>query len=171
MKIVAGKIGTIDFYTYGESGLSVAVEYVKPNKDGKKSDIYFAFDNPKLKMITGGEWQISLYPHCPCKFKQNEILFVYYIIFEGDILQCEIIHHEDLFFTFIHKKTTEIKNESETIIYTLEFSPKPNYRRKITIPTSDIERKIVWFFKNDKVFYQSNEIGNIVMNYLEQCKN
>lgn len=40
--------GAIDIYQYGESGLKVAVEYVKPTKQGKKSDKYFAFNNPKL---------------------------------------------------------------------------------------------------------------------------
>ena len=46
--------GDIDLYRYGDSELTVAVEYCLPNKKGKKSDLYFAFDNPKLSMITGG---------------------------------------------------------------------------------------------------------------------
>ncbi|NTW91479.1 MAG: phage DNA encapsidation protein, partial [Erysipelotrichaceae bacterium] len=47
------EMGKIDIYSYGQSDLKVAVEYCKPpNKDGKKSDVYFAFDNPSLSMIT-----------------------------------------------------------------------------------------------------------------------
>ena len=56
--------GTIDVYTYGESKLKVAVEYCKDhNIDGRKSDSYFAFDNPQLQMITNGVWEVALYPH------------------------------------------------------------------------------------------------------------
>ena len=43
------EMGKIDVYSYGESPLKVAVEYCKPaSKSGKKSDMYFAFDNPSL---------------------------------------------------------------------------------------------------------------------------
>ena len=45
--------GSIDIYTYGESQLRVACEYTQNhNLEGRKSDVYFAFDNPNLQMIT-----------------------------------------------------------------------------------------------------------------------
>ena len=96
------KPGDIDVYKYGDSSLTVAVEYTKPNKTGKGSDIYFAFDNPKLTMITGGAWEIDIYPHCPVKYTPAEILFTYFIEFGRDLLQCEIVQHDDLNFTIIH---------------------------------------------------------------------
>ena len=74
------KIGDIDIYKYGDSDLIVAVEYTPTNKKGKASDTYFAFDNPKLSMITGGAWEIDIYPHCPVKYKPDEILFTYFIV-------------------------------------------------------------------------------------------
>lgn len=163
------KQGTIDVYTYGETALKVAVEYVKPNRDGKHSDVYFAFDNPKLSMITGGEWEIDIYPHCPVKYKPKEILFTYFIIFDGDILQCEIIRHDDLYFTFIHRKTTPIKDEEMDVVYSADYSPRYNKIRKITKPQSKMEQKIAEHFKKDKVFYQDNEVGEIVRNYLMWC--
>lgn len=163
------KQGTIDVYTYGETALKVAVEYVKPNRDGKHSDVYFAFDNPKLSMITGGEWEIDIYPHCPVKYKPKEILFTYFIIFDGDILQCEIIRHDDLYFTFIHRKTTPIKDEEMDVVYSADYSPRYNKLRKITKPQSKMEQKIADHFKKDKVFYQDNEVGEIVRNYLMWC--
>lgn len=163
------KAGTIDVYKYGESGLTVAVEYTMPNKDGKGSEVYFAFDNPKLEMITGGAWEIDIYPHCPVKYKPNEVLFTYFIEFSGDLLQCEIIQHDDLNFTFIHKKTTDIKNPENELIYSPEYSPRPNWRRKITKPTSTIEKRITEHYVKDKVFYADNEIGEVVRNYLIWC--
>lgn len=160
--------GDIDIYRYGESDLLVAVEYVKPNKRGKSSDLYFAFDNPKLSMITGGAWEIDVYPHCPVKYKPNEILFHYFISFSGDVLHCEIIMHDNLLFTFIHKKTTPLDYERD-YIFTTEFSPRPNIRRNITKPRTELDRKIVEFFMRDKVFYSDNETGEIVRNYLLWC--
>ena len=163
------KPGDIDLYRYGDSELTVAVEYTIPNKQGKESDLYFAFDNPKLSMITGGAWEIDIYPHCPVKYTPSEILFTYFIEFAGDLLQCEIIQHDEMCFTFIHRKTTEIKNPETDIIYTPDFSPRPNYKRKITKPTTSIERKIAEHFLKDKVFYSDNEVGEIVRNYLIWC--
>lgn len=161
--------GNIDVYRYGDSDLTVAVEYTKPNKEGKENDFYFAFDNPKLSMITGGAWEIDIYPHCPVKFSPKDILFTYFIQFSGDLLQCEIVKHEDLYFTFIHRKTTPLKDTENDLIYTPDFSPRPNYRRKITKPISRTEKRIAEHFVKDKVFYSDNEVGEIIRNYLIWC--
>ena len=163
------KEGDIDVYSYGSTDLKVAVEYCKPNAQGKPSDVYFAFDNPKLNMITGGAWEIAVYPHCPVKFRPKNILFTYFIQFEGDTLQCEVVSVEDVCFTFIHLKTTELKDTDNDLIFTTEYSPRYNYRRKITKPQTDLEKKIVSHFINDKVFYATNEVGEIVRNYLLWC--
>lgn len=163
------KPGDIDVYRYGDTELTVAVEYTTSNKHGKESDLYFAFDNPKLSMITGGAWEIAIYPHCPVKYKPNEILFTYFIEFSGDLLQCEIIQHDDTCFTFIHRKTTPIKEPENDILYSPEFSERPNHKRKITKPTTPLEKKIAEHFIKDKVFYSDNEVGEIVRNYLIWC--
>ena len=140
-----------------------------PNKDGKESDYYFAFDNPKLSMITGGAWEIDIYPHCPVKYTPADIVFTYFIQFLDDLLQCEIVLHDDMYFTFIHRKTTDIKYPDSDLVYTTEYSPRPNYKRNITIPQTPIERKIAQHFMSDKVFYSDNEVGEIVRNYLIWC--
>lgn len=164
--------GDIDVYEYGESGLRVAVEFADSPNKGKPSDLYFAFDNPKLSMITGtgGIWEIAVYPHCPVKFTPKEIIFTYFIRFSGELLQCEIVQHEKLIFTFIHRKTTELKNPEKDLIYSPDYDPRPNWKRKITKPTTPLEKKIALFYITDKVFYQDNEIGEIVRNYLMWCK-
>lgn len=163
--------GTIDIYSYGESGLKVCIEYCNTSQERKKeSNIYFAFDNPKLQMITGGSWEMSIYPHCPVKYKPKNIKFTYFILFGGEILQCEIVSAEGSLFTFIHRKTTELKNTERDLIFTTEWNPRPNYRRKITKPHNQLEQKIASFFTNEKVFYQSNEVGEIVRNYLLWCR-
>lgn len=163
------KEGDIDLYTYGDSDLKVAVEYCKPNKQGKESDTYFAFDNPKLNMITGGSWEVNIYPHCPIKYVPKDIKFTYFIIFDSEILQCEIIVKDNNNFTFIHRKTSPIKDEEKDLIYSTEYRPLPNWKRKINKPTTDIEKKIAMYFAKDKVFYQDNDVGEIIRNYLMWC--
>lgn len=163
------KQGSIDLYKYGESGLTVAVEYCKPSRKGKKSDVYFAFDNPKLSMITGGAWEIDIYPHCPAKFKPKHVMFTYFIQFAGDTLQCEVVQTEGLLFTFIHRKTTPIKDWENDLVFTPDYSPSPNIRRNITKPCDKVGDKIAEFYRQDRVFYSDNEVGEIVRNYLIWC--
>lgn len=164
------KPGDIDIYQYGAGKLKVAVEYTQPNKQGKQSDVYFAFDNPKLKMITSGSWEIDIYPHCPCKYKPKNILFTFFIVFDGSILQCEVVLVNRQLFTFIHPKTTELKDTDKDIIYSLEYDPRPNWRRNILKPHDELGLKIAQLFKSEKIFYADNETGEIVRNYLQACK-
>lgn len=162
--------GDLEVYTYGESGLTVAVEYSDAPVKKKKSDVYFAFNNPKLKMITEGAWEIAIYPHCPMKYRPASVLYTYFILFDDELLQCEIVSEKGSTFTFIHRKTTPLKDEERDLIYSTEHDPRPNYRRNITKPLTDLERKIARFYIADKVFYQDNEVGELVRNYLQWCK-
>jgi len=166
------KQGEIDVYQLKHTSgkiLKVAVEYCKPFEQGKKSDFYFAFDNQKLEMITTGIWEIDIYPHCPYHYKPKNILFTYFIEFDRDLLQCEVVQVDDVCFTFIHRKTTPLKHPDTDLIYTTKYDARPNYRRKLTKPRLDIERKIIEFYATDKIFYQDNEVGEIVRNYLLWC--
>lgn len=165
--------GDIDVYMLKHASgktLKIAVEYCKPREKGKRSDFYFSFDNKKLEMITRGVWEIDIYPHCPYRYRPKDILFTYFIEFDGELLQCEIVQVDDVMFTFIHRKTTPLKNEDTDLIYSTKFDARTNWRRLITKPILDIEQKIAWFYKSDKVFYQDNEVGEIVRNYLMWCK-
>lgn len=164
--------GDIDVYQLKHSSgsiLKVAVEYCKPFEKGKKSDFYFAFDNQKLEMITTGVWEIDLYPHCPYKYKPKNILFTYFIEFDRELLQCEIVMVDGATFTFIHRKTTPLKNPDTDLVFTTRYDARPNYRRKLTKPRLSIEKKIAEYYASDKVFYQDNEVGEIVRNYLLWC--
>ena len=158
--------GTIKEYSYGESGLKVVVEFSDNPQKKKKSDKYFAFDNPKLKMITQGKWEMSIYPHLPCKYNKKDILYTYFITFEDIILQCEIIQTEELYFTYIHRKTTPIKSENDLVFVNYD-SMYPNYSVNFKNPRKQVEKKIVEFFKKGKVCYQDNQVGEFVRNFLE----
>lgn len=165
------KPGDIDVYTYNNPNLRVAVEYATMGKNSKekKSNSYFAFDNPKLQMITGGTWELEIYPHLPYKYIPNDILMTYFIQFDEHLLQCEIISVENCVFTYIHEKTTPLKDENKDIIFSPNHDPRPNWYRNIRRPRGKLDKRISSFFSSEKVFYQDNEIGEVVRNYLIWC--
>ena len=165
------KQGTIDVYKYGESKLTVAVEYCASVQDKNSPTVnkYFAFNNPKLEMITGGAWELSIYPHLPYKYKPKDVVLTYYIEFNDNIYACEIIELGDLAFTYVHTKTTPIKDPDNQLIYTLDYNPKPNYNRNLFSPMNKVQTRVLWFFKHDKVFYQNNNIGDAIKNYIKTC--
>ena len=160
--------GTIDVYHYGESGLEVVAEYCSPTskRGGKKSDVYFAFDNPELQMITQGSWEIAIYPHKPCKYAPKDVDCLFFIEFENDLLQCECVSVDSGPFIFIHRKTTPIKYPDEDIVYTTKPSERWNYKMCLTKQTDSFSRRVCVFFRENKVFYADNEVGEIVRNYL-----
>jgi hypothetical protein len=172
------KQGTIDEYKINtKSGdvLRVAVEYIDSlnNKSSKPSNKFFAFDNPKLTMITDGKWEVAIYPHLPVKYERTDVLYSYVIYFDDDMVQGDIIQKDNMLFTYFHRKTSKIDYDlalkDNRLIFQESYSPYPNVRRKITKPTNELEKKIAKFFVRDKVFYQDNEIGEIVSNYIKWC--
>lgn len=167
-------IGDTAVYKYGESGLVVAVEYAGVNLEkgkGKhlKSDKYFAWDNPAMKMITQGSWELDVYPHLPMKYEQKDVMYKFYVEFDGELLQGNFIHKEGCDFIYFHRKTSEIKAKPYELVYTTKQDPRPNYRMRITIPKTDTERTIVSMFQKNKVFYQSNDVGDLMRNYIAWC--
>ena len=166
--------GTIDLYQYGESGLQVAVEYCaipeekkKNKKDITGSEIYFAFNNPKLQMITTGAWEIDIYPHLLNKFKTKDVITKFFIEFDKDLLEVQVIRQGMNIFSYIHRKTTPLKELETDLIYTQRYSDKPNVTRRINKPRNNYERKIWWLICNEKTFYQDNEVGEIMRNYIK----
>lgn len=158
--------GTIDIYRFGEHGATVAVEYTASVVKHKASNKYFCFDNQNLEMITGGKWELAVYPHLPVKYKPKDVEFIYFIVFGDVILQANVIQVEDQNFTYIHAKTTPIKDPEESLIYSLEMNGKPNYKRRLISTATELERRVAMYYATDKVFYQNNEIGEIVRNYI-----
>ena len=167
--------GDIDVYSYGNSKLKVAVEFAdSPSKKGKPSDFYFAFDNPRLQMITGGNgsgsiWEMDIYPHLPFEYSPKDIIFTYFILFDGETFQAEVIKKDGSVITFIHRKTTELKYPDKDIIFSKQSDPRPNWRQSLKRPTDRITQTIISFFQEGKVFYQDNEVGEAIRNFLIQA--
>ena len=162
--------GNIDVYSYGDSKLQVAVEYCSSTQNAKKNNFYFAFNNPKLAMITGGAWELNIYPHLPLKYKHSDIEFTYFIEFNDNLYQCEVVNKEPNYFTYIHIKTSDIKDTDNDLIYTLDYHSRLNYNRNILKPQNQLQKNILWYFSTDRVYYQNNEVGDSIHNYLKLCR-
>ena len=165
--------GDIDVYTYSNNNLKVAVEFTGGGRirDNKPSDFYFAFDNPKLQMITSGAWELGMYPHLfpHYSYRPKDIRLTYYIEFDGETVRCDLIKVDRDIITYIHPQTREIPDKNKHLIYSTTQCIDYNYRVRIDRPSSDIENTIWEQFKFNKVYYQDNEIGDFVMNYINWC--
>lgn len=162
------KQGTVDVYQYGDSNLTVVTEYTgsSAKKGGKPSDVYFAFDNPELKMITSGSWEIAIYPHLSIKILPKDVIYNFFISFDGELLHGEVINKESGPFVFIHNKTTPIKEEEKDIIYTDTPNERYNYRMCLTKHTDKLSLFILKCLRENRIFYSTNEVGEVFRNYL-----
>lgn len=162
------KPGTVDVYNYSYTGLQVVVEYCDPmsKRGGKESDIYFAFDNPQLKMITNGAWEISIYPHLENKYRPKDVVTNFFIEFDDSLLHGELVVTDHEYYIFIHPKTTPIKDEDEDIVYTTTPRGKWNYRVGFSNQSDSLSLLIKRMIIENRVFYSDNEIGEVMRNYL-----
>ena len=160
--------GTIDVYHYGSSQLKVVCEYTDPStkRGGKASDVYFAFDNPELQMITGGAWEIGIYPHLDCKILPKDVVTNFFVDFNRELLHGEVIAKDSGPFIFLHRKTTPIKDEENDIVYTCEPSSKWNYRMCLTKHSDKLSIFIIKCLRENRIFYSTNEVGEVFRNYV-----
>ena len=120
-------------------------------------------------MITEGAWELDIYPHCPVKFKEKDIKLRYFIEFDKELFECKIVVIKHNVFTYIHRKTTELRKPNEDIIYSTNYDSRWNWSRCLTKPKSKTENLIWNFFKYDRVYYSSNEVGDAIHNYIMWC--
>jgi len=162
------KPGSVDLYNYADTGLSVAVEYCDPmsKRGGKSSDVYFAFDNPQLKMITSGSWEIAIYPHLEEKYRPKDVVSQFFIIFDETILHGEIVSTDTSYFLFVHPKTTPIKDDCNDIVYTNRPDQRWNYRTGLTRLKDKLSSVITRLIYENRVFYSDNETGEVLRNFL-----
>lgn len=161
--------GTIDEYKFGKGALTIAVEYAATSSKTKASNKYFCFDDSEsVQMIINGAWEMAIYPHLQTRYEMKDVVFTYFIEFNGNILQCEIVNKDNEYFTYIHEKTTPIKNPDTDLIYSLAHNEKQNYKRRLLSTATPLETKIARFYALEKVFFQNNEVGEIVRNYILQ---
>ena len=161
------KQGTIDLYKYS-SGMTVSVEYCSNLNKVKKGSSYFAFDNPDLKMITEGKWELGIYPHVSWRLYSENIFYSFVISFNDKLYQGDLYNDDNGIYIFIHDKTTPIKEG--TLVYSLESVPDKLYNVSVFTGGNKVLNLIKNLFLNNKVFYQDNSVGDSINNYLKGVK-
>lgn len=173
-RVFTQKQGTIDVYTLNrvindeEIKTTIAVEIVA-NKGSKKSDKYFAFDNPRMKMITSGEWELEIYPHLPFHYERYDVVGVFCIVIQNKTLQCDCVCNEDGKYIFVHEKTTPIKEN--TLTYGKSMPVTKYSHRTLFKPLTAFQRAIVNCIKSERIYYQDNTIGELFNDYVKECRN
>ena len=161
------KQGTIDVYSYS-SGMTVSVEYCSNLNKGKKGSSYFAFNNPDLKMITDGKWELGIYPHVSWNLYSENNFYSFVISFNNKLYQGDIYNDDNGIYTYIHEKTSAIKDG--TIVFSLESKPNKLYNVSVFTGGNKVLNLIKNLFLNNKVFYQDNSVGDAINNYLKEVK-
>lgn len=165
------KAGQIDVYSIGKTDRKIAVEMTYDTehyKESKKNNAYlYAFEDPRLQMLTKSTWEIGAYPLVVDEIKQTDICGRFFIEFDDELFACEIVNNDNAYI-YIHAHNDPLRPPDDSeLYYTPEFSTKPNYRRRIDRPATDAESVIYNLFRLDKVVYDSNATGNAIDNYLK----
>ena len=162
--------GDFRFYKYGENNDATVLLHFVPKTQRKgesKVDEYFAFDNPKLNLMTGdGNWQLEEFPHLTEKYRPKQVKLKYFIEYDEELVECDIVKGEKDFFTYIYRRTKELDMNKKDIIFTKRHEPNPRFRHDIMNPYDKIGSVIKSFFDREKVYYQDNEVGTIVRNFI-----
>ncbi len=162
------KQGQIHTYVYGEDvdGPTLSIEYTSSKASGKDSDKYFAFDNPKLRMITEGSWELPMYPHAPMDLEHENVIEQFFIEYKEDLVQGDIYYQDEALFIFFHVRTYGLEDDDERMQYRLEHSPHWNHATSLTSKhRNKLSAKIGELILKDLVFYQDNRIGELIRNY------
>lgn len=164
-KVREQKPGTIDIYHLGDTDKVIAVERTKDSgvlKESKETNDYlFAFDTPELKMITDDEWQIGSYPLMERTAETADICGTFFIKYKERLIQCDIVSNDTDQYIYAHSWIDPANgiDEEYDLIYSLNYSSKPNYRRRFDYTLTDAERVIYTLIKMDKVFFDTNWTG------------
>lgn len=161
--------GTIDVYKYNNNGLTVAVEYCATSGASKAVSKYFAFDNPRLDMITSGKWEIACYPHCPVEYDKSDIIQHAFISFNDNLIHGEIVCHDDKhnkhLFVFMYQQTKPVNLDNVEVLYTdYADSNILHCTNAGQIPTK-AHAMFIDLIRQHNDFYADNECGEIVRNW------
>lgn len=161
--------GTIDLYTVGRSKLKIAVEYCATAPVSKKVSKYFAFENPQLKMITTGAWEIALYRHAPENLDDSEIVLSCFVVFSGKTVQGDIYIYQDYPLLFWHPKTTPLQHPERDIIYYPDsYDGNPLHQVTLSGGNTRAHKLIAQLIRDQKTFYSDNSTGELINNWLKK---
>lgn len=163
--------GTIDVYRYGQSDLTVAVEYCAESGTSKKVSKYFAFNNPRLEMVTKGSWEIDNYPHCPIEYDKKDIVYHAFIDFNGILIHGEIVNYYDDYnktvhhFVYFYQQTKPIDIEKIEVLYTDKYDTNILHCNGANVQPTKMHEMFIRLIRTHNDYYNTNETGEIVRNW------
>lgn len=166
--------GTIDVYRFGDSGLTIAVEYCAASGATKQINKYFAFNNPRLQMVTKGTWEIDNYPHCPVPYEKEDILTHCFIQFNGALIHGEVVCVCDNttrtkhLFVYFYQQTKPVDLDYVEVLYTDTPDTNILHCLSITEHPTKAHDLFINLLKTHNDYYNSNETGEIVRNWKMQ---
>ena len=163
------KPGETQTYQGSDPSTTIAVHWAGSPDASAKADInrFFAFDNPKLKMITEGSFETAEYPKCPRERLDKDLAFTFFLQFDNDLLQANIYAYENGDeFIFWFPKTTPLKYPDEDLIYSDQFDSRCNWRVDFSHPQTPEEAAIAKLISMNKMFFADNQTGETLRNFL-----
>lgn len=145
-------------------GTSLYIELIDsltPERE-QLNTLYFGFDNPKLKAITGGDWAVADYPHI---LKQDRKVLTkgIYLKYTDQFLQMELVTSEELGLHILVHRCNNISSEALTI-YTI--SDITTSRQQFAFGSGKLS-KIIWsLYDAHKFYYADNELGDMMEQYV-----
>lgn len=170
------KPGTIEIYKLGKSGKKIAVEITSAGEEYETAhegnDYLFAFDNPELRMITSGGWEIKAYPLLETDLNPRDVCGTAWLLYQGERLQLDVVSNGSVAYLYIHKGDDPLvlPDSDVDLIYSPEYDMRPNWRRSINTPQSDAERVIANLIRCGKIYYDDNVTGNTWDSYVKWCR-
>lgn len=164
------KQGTIDIYKKDGTDQFIATEYTTPaQRSQKRDDCLALFADATSKMIATGEWLVEDYPKCNWIVKQADICGRFFILFNGETVQADVVSDNKGAYIYMHEHCAVYDpiDYDYDLIYTEEFSMKYNYRRNFTTPQTDNERVISNLIRLEKVFYDCDKTGDTVDSFIK----
>lgn len=164
--------GELDVYHIGKTSKLIAVEYSDNPGATEEVNDFFAFDNPELKMITSGDWEIAMYRHAPEEMnRRGRILQNFYIEYDGLTLQGELRMYEKYPIIFFHPKTTEIKEREKQIIFVEDQADgNPLHQVSMKCATTRAHKIIRDLIIQRKTFFADNETGENFASWAQQTQ-
>ena len=168
--------GELDLYHIGQTDKMIAVEYSDAPGDAEKVSDFFAFDNPELRMITSGAWEISMYRHAPFEMeRRGRLIQSFFIEHEGQILQGDIRLYDRYPIIYIHPKTTPYKDEgrarAKEIVYVDDqIDGNPLHQISLRIAPTRAHELIRSLIAQRKTFFSDNECGEMFANWAQNVQ-
>lgn len=169
------KPGTIQIYRLGQTDKLIAVEMTPSTPDYKKVDInndyLFAFNDPELKMITTGEWEISAHSMAPA-FDKRLVAGRFFIQYAGDTLVAYLMSRDDGgFYIYVTRELDPLDPQTDDDLF---YSDVPRwtmgYRSSPFKPMTPNERIIAQWISTSRVFFDDNETGFVWDHWLRHVR-